>query len=106
MGRDHGAQCRNVLEFRHHLGILPPCEKRVQIALAVLLVAVGGVITWQALRLREPVYQGRPLIVWIKEGMSRGPRILAPSEIDVDIRPNAYGIRSEEHTSELQSREN
>ena len=39
--------------------------KRVQIALAVLLVMLAGVITWQALRLREPVYAGKPVSYWI-----------------------------------------
>jgi hypothetical protein len=33
-------------------------RKRVQIALSVLLVILAGVIAWQVLRLREPVYQG------------------------------------------------
>jgi len=33
-------------------------RKRVQIALAVLLVALAGVVVWQVMRLREPVYQG------------------------------------------------
>lgn len=36
-------------------------RKRVQIALAVLLVAILGMIMWQVVRLREPVYQGKPL---------------------------------------------
>jgi hypothetical protein len=40
-------------------------HKRVHMALAVLLVAVGGVIGWQVLRHREPVYQGKPLLFWI-----------------------------------------
>jgi HEAT repeat protein len=40
-------------------------RKRVQIALAVLLVAVGSVIVWQALQPGEPVYQGRPLSSWL-----------------------------------------
>jgi hypothetical protein len=40
--------------------------KRVHIALAVLLVAVGGVIGWQVLREREPVYQGKRLSVWLR----------------------------------------
>jgi HEAT repeat protein len=40
-------------------------RKRVQIALAVLLVALAGVIIWQVLREREPIYQGKPLSVWL-----------------------------------------
>jgi len=34
-------------------------QKQVQIALAVLLVILAGVIGWQVLRLREPVFQGK-----------------------------------------------
>jgi HEAT repeat protein len=41
-------------------------RKRVQIALAVLLVFLAGVITWQGLRLREPVYQGKRLSSWLE----------------------------------------
>jgi len=41
-------------------------RKRVHIALAVLLVVIVGVIGWQVLREREPVYQGKPLRVWLK----------------------------------------
>jgi HEAT repeat protein len=40
-------------------------RKRVHITLAVLLVALAGVITWQVLRLREPVFQGKRLSVWL-----------------------------------------
>ena len=41
--------------------------KRVQIALAVLLVALVSVIVWQVLhpQEREPVYQGKRLSVWL-----------------------------------------
>ncbi len=44
-------------------------RKRVQIALAVLLVAVGGVVVWQMSRPqeREPVYQGKGLRTWLSE---------------------------------------
>jgi len=42
-------------------------RKRVHIALAVLLVMLAGVIGWQGLRLREPVYQGKSLGVWLAE---------------------------------------
>src|SRR6266481_3095062 len=41
-------------------------RKQVQIALAVLLVGVGGVIAWQVRRLREPVYQGKRLSLWLQ----------------------------------------
>jgi len=40
-------------------------HKRVQFALAVLLVALAGVSAWEGLREREPVYQGKPLRVWL-----------------------------------------
>jgi hypothetical protein len=36
-------------------------------ALAVALIAVAGVIAWQMLREREPVYQGKPLSVWFRQ---------------------------------------
>ena len=42
-------------------------QKRIQIALAVLLVMLAGAITWQVLREREPVYQGKPLRVWLRQ---------------------------------------
>ncbi len=57
-------------------------RKRVHVGLAVLLIVVAGVVAWRA----AAAGAGLPrttVDVWIKEGMSRGPRILAPSEIDV-----------------------
>jgi HEAT repeat protein len=42
-------------------------RKRVQIALALLLVVIAGVIAWQVLREREPVYQGKTLDAWLQE---------------------------------------
>jgi hypothetical protein len=47
-------------------------RKRVQIALAVLLVAVAGVIAWQVLGHREPVYQGKSASYWMNYDY-RGP---------------------------------
>jgi HEAT repeat protein len=41
-------------------------RKRVQVSLAFLLVAIAGVITWQVLWLREPVYQGKSLSLWLR----------------------------------------
>jgi hypothetical protein len=41
-------------------------RKRVQIALAVVLVMLAGVTAWLGLREREPVYQGRRLSVWLE----------------------------------------
>jgi C-terminal processing protease CtpA/Prc len=41
-------------------------RKRVYIALAVLLVILAGVVAWQGLHERKPVYQGKRLSVWLK----------------------------------------
>ncbi len=41
-------------------------RKPLEIALAVSLIAVGGVIVWQVLGEREPVYQRKPLSVWLE----------------------------------------
>jgi HEAT repeat protein len=40
--------------------------KRVQIALAVVLVALAGVMLWQVSPPREPVYEGKRLRRWLK----------------------------------------
>jgi hypothetical protein len=40
-------------------------RKRVRLLLAVVLVAVIGMIAWQVLRQSEPVYQGKPLSAWL-----------------------------------------
>jgi hypothetical protein len=40
--------------------------KRVQIALAVLVVAIAGVIAWQVMH-REPVYEGKHLSKWLAD---------------------------------------
>ena len=44
-------------------------RKRVQVALALVLVALISVVVWQLLRSqeREPVYQGKRLRVWLGE---------------------------------------
>ena len=47
-------------------------RKRVQVALAFVLVATAGVIVWQGLREREPVYQGKPLSVWLQRYNTHG----------------------------------
>jgi hypothetical protein len=47
-------------------------RKRVHIALAILLVMLAGVIGWQGLRLREPVYQGKSANYWMNYDY-RGP---------------------------------
>jgi len=40
-------------------------RKRAQVALAVFLLAIGGMVAWQVLRGREPVFQGKPLTAWL-----------------------------------------
>lgn len=47
-------------------------RKQVQIAVAVLLAAIGGVATWEVLGDREPVYQGKPLSVWLERYITHG----------------------------------
>jgi len=42
-------------------------RKRVQIALAILIVVLAGVSAWLGLREREPVYQGRSLGKWLED---------------------------------------
>jgi hypothetical protein len=44
-------------------------RKRIQIGLAVVLVALASVIAWQVLqasRERQPVYGGKPLTLWLR----------------------------------------
>ena len=58
-------------ERRELARFLPPAwhtaamRKRVQVALAVALIILAGVIAWQVLRLREPVYQGKSASYWM-----------------------------------------
>jgi hypothetical protein len=40
-------------------------RKRVHIAFAVLLVILAGMLTWQGLREREPLHQGKRLSIWL-----------------------------------------
>ncbi len=48
--------------------------RRVRIALVFFVTSAMGVIAWQALRHREPVYQGRPLRSWLVEATGNGPQ--------------------------------
>jgi HEAT repeat protein len=57
-------------------------RKRVRIALAVLLIAMVGAIAWQALRLREPVYQGKRLSLWLQRYSPDGDS----TEVDEAVR--------------------
>jgi len=54
-----------------HLAHTAAMRKRVHIALAVVLVMLAGLITWQGLRKpepkREPVYHGKGLRAWLNE---------------------------------------
>lgn len=51
--------------------ITPPrtaaLKKSAGIALTVLLVTVVGLIGWRAVRQAEPVYQRKPLSVWLAQ---------------------------------------
>jgi len=49
--------------------------KRVQITLAVLLIAIAGVIVWQVSGRREPVYQGRTVDAWLDD-MTPSPGVM------------------------------
>ena len=60
-------------------------HRRVHITLGVLLVALAGVSVWQGLRLREPVYQGKGLSVWLEildKQMVRGTDGYGPKSYD------------------------
>ena len=65
-------------------------RNRVRIALAVVLVAVVGVVGWQVLRQREPVYQGQRLSVWLTRygdgDYTAVTQQIAKKEVDVAVR--------------------
>jgi HEAT repeat protein len=46
--------------------------KRAKVVLALLAVALVGVIVWQTWRPHEPVYEGKPLSFWLKGYTPRG----------------------------------
>ena len=48
-----------------HFHYGPVMRKRYRIALTVLFVTIAGLIAWQSLR--EPVYQGKRLSVWLDQ---------------------------------------
>ena len=65
-------------------------RERVHIALAVLLVMLAGVIGWQvlqALREREPVYQGKRLSFWLEEPNADDRDEQAIRQIDTNALP-------------------
>ena len=41
-------------------------QKRIQVALAVVLVTLACVMAWQLLSVREPLYQGKRLSAWLE----------------------------------------
>jgi HEAT repeat protein len=71
-------------------------RKRVYIALAVLLVMLAGVIGWQGLREREPVYQGKRLSRWVKDYalVFRLPPNAAPSTPNADEAVRQIGTNA------------
>ena len=56
------------LDFHRIAAHTPAMRKRVQIALAILFVALVGVIVWRVLRPpeRQAAYQGKPLSDWLR----------------------------------------
>lgn len=42
-------------------------QKRIQIALLLMLVLVVGMSTWELMAVREPVYRGKPLSYWLNQ---------------------------------------
>jgi predicted metalloprotease with PDZ domain len=60
-----------LLDFRRSTRHTAAMRKRVQIALAVLLVALAGLCAWQVLRQPKPVYRAKWLTRFLKTpGMS------------------------------------
>jgi HEAT repeat protein len=55
-----------LLDFHCGIAKNAAMRKRLQIALAVFFVGLATVIAWQLLRLREPVYHGKPLSGWLQ----------------------------------------
>ncbi len=41
--------------------------RQAQFALLILLSVLAGLTTWQVLQVREPVSQGQPLTVWLRQ---------------------------------------
>lgn len=62
-----GSDSPRNLDLGRSFGHVAVMAKRVNIALAVLLLAVVGAIVWWVLSLREPVYQGKRLTFWLDQ---------------------------------------
>jgi hypothetical protein len=62
-------------------------QQRVGIALAVLLVAVAGLVAWQAPHDREPVYQGKRLSSWLRDATNALRKIDPEAAARACIKP-------------------
>ena len=73
-------------------------RKRVGIALAVVLVALGGVVGFQILcpQEREPVYQGRALRFWLRDyaGWDIGPKTWAEAKVRAEDAVRQIGTNA------------
>ena len=67
-------------------------QKRVYIALAVVLIILAGVIGWQGLREREPVYQGRSLSKWL-EDYTPSPRVFGSGDATIGVMGAGGGLQ-------------
>lgn len=71
-------------------------RKRLHIALALLLVILGGVIAWQGFKVfreREPVYQGKRLSVWLERtGIQRFQGLQMPFSVNDAAKKAVQGI--------------
>ena len=56
--------CASVLDFGRRPRHISAMRKWLHIAIAAVLAILAGAIAWQLLRVREPVYQGKPLKIW------------------------------------------
>jgi hypothetical protein len=73
-------------------------RKRVQIALAISLVAVAGVVAWRILHSQEdePIYQGKGLQVWLREysGWDVGPEEWAKAKTKAEHAVQEIGTNA------------
>jgi hypothetical protein len=61
-------------------------RNRVRIPLAVMLATIAGLIVWQVLREREPVYQGKGLRVWLKEARQEKRQAIQQGKAEAAVR--------------------
>jgi HEAT repeats len=66
---ERGRSAANSLDSRPNQRHTPAMRKRLQVTVAVLLVALAGMVAWQVMRphQREPLYQGKRLSVWLRQ---------------------------------------